>query len=47
MNYNTAVEAFEDLSRAEKRLFIETRIHYASDGALCGEMNSRLSNIQK
>lgn len=54
MSYADLAQAFEQLSPTEKATFIDARLDWATNGALCGEMTQRLchptednSNISK
>ena len=47
MDYSELCEAFEALTFNEQKLFIDARIEYASNGALCGEVQRRIFNTQK
>ena len=46
MSYSELCEAFGALSPDEQTLFIDSRIEYASNGALCGEVQKRIFNSQ-
>ncbi len=42
MYYADLCEAFESLTPKDKALFIDARLAWASGGALCGEVHTRI-----
>ena len=42
MNYADICEAFENLTPQLKALFIDSRLAWATGGALCGEVHKRI-----
>ena len=42
MSYADLAEAFEQLTPHDKALFIDARLAWASGGALCGEVHTRI-----
>ena len=42
MNYADLCEAFECLTPKDKALFIDARLAWASGGAICGEVHTRI-----
>ena len=42
MEQKTVYELFDELDPKQKASFIDARLDWASCGALCGEMNTRL-----
>ena len=42
MYYDEICEAFDSLTPKDKAMFIDTRLAWASGGALCGEVRIRI-----
>ena len=42
MSYGDICEAFESLTPSDKALFIDSRLAWASGGAICGEVHKRI-----
>ena len=42
MYYDEICEAFESLTPKDKALFIDARLAWASGGAICGEVHTRI-----
>ncbi len=46
MENSTIYELFEQFNPAEKATFIDARLNWATNGALCGEVRIRLCEPQ-
>jgi len=42
MRYDQLCEGFDELTPAQKALFIDARLAWASGGAVCGEVHKRV-----